>query len=311
MRYIKIILILFCLNPVTLLVAQQENQFTQYVFNQALINPAYIGSTNYMNLQFAKRHQWVGFPGAPESNALTIGFPFRYFNTALGVTAIQNNIGPLRNTLLTFGYAYSIKVANNTRLSMGINAGINHYTANLEVLRTMDDDDFMLNSGNVEHTSFTAGAGVYLYASNWYVGLSSPKIVTNSFSFGNDASDVYNMKERTHLYLIGGYTFGFNNDKIKLKPSACVKKVKNVGPTIDVSLATALYNRVAIGAGFRNTDTYFAFLQLAIGKHLNVGYAYDISNSRMSNLSNGTHEIVLGIRIFRDATKIHSPRFFQ
>lgn len=310
MKYIKIILLLICLQPLTLLLAQQENQFTQYAFNQAIINPAYIGSTNYINLQFSKRHQWVGFPGAPESNALTIGFPFKYFNTALGVTAIQEKIGPLRNTILTMGYAYSVKVASKMRLSMGINAGINNYSANLDVLQTQDDKDLLLESGSVQRSAFTAGAGVFLYATNWYVGLSIPKIVTNSFSFGDDESDVYNLKERNHVYLIGGYILGVNNDKIKFKPSVCIKKVNNVKPSIDVSLTSALYNRIALGAGFRNPDTYFATLQVAVGKHLNVGYAYDISNSRISNFSNGTHEIVLDIRFYRDATKVHSPRFF-
>jgi len=310
MRYIKIILLVIGLQPITLLVAQQENQFTQYAFNQAIINPAYIGSINYMNLQISSRNQWVGFPGAPKSNALTLGYPFKYFNSAVGITVLQDNVGPLRNSIFTLGYAYSVKLTSDIRLSMGLNAGMNHYSANLDMLQTNDHGDAALEQGTVQRSSFTFGSGVFLYSNNWYLGLSVPKIITNSFSFGNDESDVYNLKEQNHFYLVSGYIFSFKNEKIKLKPSVCVKKVNNVSPSLDFSLATSLYDRLALGAGLRNPDTYFAFLQVAIGKNLNVGYAYDISGSRISNFSKGSHEIVLDVRLYREATKVHSPRFF-
>jgi len=310
MRYIKIILLLIGLQPITLLIAQQENQFTQYAFNQAIINPAYIGSINYMNLQISSRNQWVGFPGAPKSNALTLGYPFKYFDSAIGLTAMQDNVGPLHNSILSLGYAHSVKLTSEIKLSMGLNAGINHYSANLDILQTNDYDDSVLEEGSTQSSSFTFGSGVFLYSSNWYVGLSVPKIITNTFSFGNDESDVYNLNERNHFYLVSGYVFGFKNDKIKLKPSVCMKKVQNVNPSIDFSLATSLYNRLALGAGLRNPDTYFAFLQVAIGKNLNVGYAYDFSNSRIGNFSKGSHEIVLDVRLYREATKVLSPRFF-
>ncbi len=299
-----------CLQPATILMAQQENQYTQYTFNQAIINPAYIGSTDYINLQFTKRHQWVGFTGAPESNALTFSYPFKYFNATVGINAIQDKIGPLRNTILTMEYAYSVKVSEKIRLSMGVDAGINHYSTNLNKLRTTDNDDMLLEQGNVQSSSFTVGAGIFVYASNWYMGLSVPKIAPNNFSFGNDEIDVFNLKEQRHWYLISGYVFNFNNDKIKLKPSVCIKKVKNVSPTVDFSLATSLYNRLALGVGYRSEESYLAFIKLGITKNLNIGYAYDISSSHISKFSNGTHEIVLDIRLFRDATKIHSPRFF-
>lgn len=310
MRYIKIIILLIGLQPITLLKAQQENQFTQYAFNQAIINPAYIGSINYMNLQISSRNQWVGFPGAPKSHALTLGYPLKYFNTSIGVTAMQDNIGPLKNTILSLGYAHSVKINDKIKLSLGLSAGINMYAANLDMLQTTDGDDLVLQQGTVNHSSFTFGSGVFLYASNWYLGLSVPKIVTNSFSLGSDESDTYNLKERNHFYLVSGYVFDFNSGNIKLKPSVCVKKVQNVGPTIDLSLATSLYNRLALGGGLRNPDTYFTFLQVAITKNVKVGYAYDFSKSRISNFSNGSHEIVLDLRLHRDATKIHSPRFF-
>ncbi len=310
MKYIRIILLLIGLQPITLLVAQQENQFTQYAFNQAIINPAYIGSINYMNLQISSRNQWVGFPGAPKSNALTLGYPFKYFNSAVGITVLQDNVGPLRNSILTLGYAYSVKLTSDIRLSMGLNAGMNHYSANLDMLQTNDHGDAALEQGTVQRSSFTFGSGVFLYSNNWYLGLSVPKIITNSFSFSNDESDVYNLKEQNHFYLVSGYIFSFKNEKIKLKPSVCVKKVNNVSPSLDFSLATSLYDRLALGAGLRNPDTYFAFLQVAIGKNLNVGYAYDISGSRISNFSKGSHEIVLDVRLYREATKVHSPRFF-
>ncbi len=289
---------------------QQENQFTQYTFNQAIINPAYIGSTGYINMQISNRNQWLGFPGAPKSNALTIGYPLKYFNAAIGITALQDNVGPLRNTILTFAYAHSIKITDEIKLSMGLNAGTNHYSANLDLLHTNDNDDAVLRHGSVQRTSFTFGSGVFMHATNWYVGLSIPKIITHKISFGNDGIDTYNLKEQNHIYLISGYIFDFNNGKVKLKPSMCVKKVMNVKPTIDIILATSFNNKLALGAGLRNPETFFSFFQVAVGKYLNVGYAYDFSGSRIKNFSNGSHEIILDLRLNRDATKIHSPRFF-
>jgi len=310
MKYIRILILLILLQPLSSIMAQQENQFTQYTFNQAIINPAYIGSNSYINLQLSGRNQWVGFPGAPKSNAFTLGYPLKYFNSAIGINALQDNVGPLRNTLLTFVYAHSVKINDKLKLSMGLNAGTNHYSANLELLNTNDDNDAVLMQGSVQRTSFTFGSGAFLYAHNWYVGLSIPKIVTGKFSFGDDGYDTYNLKERNHIYLISGYVFGFNDGKIKLKPSACVKKVMNVKPTIDLSLATSLNNKFALGGGLRNPDIYFAFMQVAVGKYLNLGYAYDFSGSRMRSYTKGSHEIILDLRLNRDATKIHSPRFF-
>ncbi len=310
MKYIRIIIVLTLSLPLSNLMAQQENQFTQYTFNQAIINPAYIGSNNYINLQISSRNQWLGFPGAPKSNALSLGYPLKYFNSAIGISALQDNVGPLHNTLLTFVYSHAIKINDKLKLSMGLNAGTNHYAANLEQLNTNDNSDAILMQGSVQRTSFTFGSGVFLYAPNWYVGLSIPKIVTGKYFFGDDGYDTYNLTERNHIYLISGYVFGFKDGKIKLKPSACVKKVANVKPSIDLSLATQLFNKFAIGGGVRNPDNYFAFTQITVGKYLNIGYAYDFSGSRMRNYTKGSHEIILDVRLNRDATKVHSPRFF-
>ncbi|WP_075603994.1 PorP/SprF family type IX secretion system membrane protein [Saccharicrinis aurantiacus] len=312
MKYIRILLLLICLQPLTSIWGQQETQFTQYTFNQGLINPAYMGSIDYTNLQLSNRNQWLGFPGAPKSNAITVAYPFKYFSSAVGITAMQDKVGPLSNTMLTLGYSYTINVSSKLRLAMGLRGGANLYSANLDKLQTNDSNDGVLQQGTVQHSSFTVGAGLFLYSSKWYIGVSVPKLVTNSFSFSGNGvdDDVFNLKERNHLYLISGYVFSLSGENVKLKPSVCLKKVQNVDPTIDISLATMLYNTFSIGGGIRNPDTFFAFLQIAAGKNVKVGYAYDFSKSQLSNFSNGSHEIILGLNLYRDATKIHSPRFF-
>lgn len=309
MKYIRILLLLIFLQPLSVIFGQQETQFTQYTFNQALINPAYIGSIDYTNFQLSSRNQWVGFPGAPKSNALTIAYPFKYFSSAVGLTAMHDNVGPLNNTLITLGYSHTINVSSKLKLSMGLRGGANMYSANLDQLQTNDSNDDVLQRGTVQHSSFTVGAGIFLYSSKWYLGLSVPKLVTNSFSFNGD-DDIYNLKEQNHIYLISGYVFSLSGENFKLKPSVCLKKVQNVDPTIDISLATMLYNTFSVGGGIRNPDTFFAFVQVAAGKNLKLGYAYDFSKSQLSNFSKGSHEIVLGLNLYRDATKIHSPRFF-
>lgn len=286
--------------------AQQDPMFTQYMFNTLAVNPGYAGSRGALNITGLYRNQWVGIDGAPTTQNLYAHTPIINKNMAVGLSIVNDKIGPLNQTMMYGDYSYTIKVTEKSKLAFGLKAGVNiikgKYT---EVdITTPNDDAFATNINYKPLPNF--GFGMYYHSERWYVGLSTPKLLENKIEA---TIDYTKLSERRHFFLIAGYVFDIN-ETVKFKPSTLIKVTAGAPVSIDLTANFLFHDRIWLGASYRVSDSFSALLQLQLNDQLRLGYAYDYTLSKLSKYNYGTHEIMLSYDFIFRKDKILSPRYF-
>ena len=97
--------------------SQQDAQFTQYMYNTININPAYAGSRGTMSVFALHRTQWVGLDGAPVTNAASINTPINESNVGLGVSIVNDRIGPSSENNIAVDLSYCIQTSEPLQTS--------------------------------------------------------------------------------------------------------------------------------------------------------------------------------------------------
>ena len=203
MKKIFYIIAIFVLG-VSEMSAQQEAQYTQYMYNTMTFNPGYTGSRELLSVMGLYRTQWVGLEGAPKTLNFSVQSPVGV-HSALGVNVVSDQIGPTKTSGMTVNYAYTILGSSEVKYSFGISGGFDNYDIDYTKLNTENPDVYL--AGKESQFSPNVGAGFYVHSYNWYVGLSAPKLLKSS-QFDDATETTYSNK--THVYLIGGYVFDLN-----------------------------------------------------------------------------------------------------
>ncbi|WP_407557927.1 type IX secretion system membrane protein PorP/SprF, partial [Winogradskyella sp. 4-2091] len=275
--------------------AQQLPQFTQYMFNTISINPAYAGSRETLSVVGLHRSQWVGLEGGPETQTLSVHTPLRNENMGLGISFINDKLGYENFSYLYADYSYTIKTSENTKLAFGIKGGVTHYSLDEALLNdpSVVDDPFFNDVSNRWSPNF--GAGLFLHAPKWYVGLSAPRILNTDYNKGRNGTLDYIALERISYYLTSGYVFNLS-ENTKLKPSVLLKATNGAPLSFDIS-ANFLFNEVFwIGGAYRINENAAAIGGIAdfqISKQMRIGYAYEYPISDLAAYTSGTHEVLL------------------
>lgn len=290
---------------------QQEILLSQYMFNGLFLNPAYAGSHNFAEATALHRSQWVGFDGAPRTQTFGIEGPIKNKNMGIGLTAMNDRIGDTRQTEIFANWSYHLMLdpAGKTNLSFGIRAGFSDYTANLSETKVFDNGDpiFSQNVGNQFVPKF--GAGVYLYSKLWYAGLSVPTIFAADDNVRFNINEVSDRYFQPHTYLTAGYVHIVNED-FKIKPSFLIRYLPNAPVQADINCNLLFRNTFWIGASYRTGDAIVALLEVNVLEDFRIGYAYDLTVTRINNYSNGSHEVMLSYKFGKDPVKTKSPRYF-
>ena len=289
--------------------AQQDPGYTQYMFNTLAINPAYAGSRGMISMLLLSRHQWVGFEGAPSTQTLSIHAPIKHFNSGLGFSIINDNIGPVHQTSVHFDYAFIIKMGETNRLSMGLKSGFKVYQSKLNQL-SLDRDGDQLFAEDVRGKFLpNFGMGFYYYSDKFYLGLSTPELLKNELGESSQSQTKTLGREERHYFFTGGFVHDLSQD-IKLKPSVLVRWLNGAPVTFDVTLNVILKEQIWAGVMHRFGDSFGILLQYQFHNNFRVGYAFDLSTTEMGRYNNGTHEIMLGYDFMLSKNKIISPRYF-
>jgi len=285
--------------------AQQLPQFTQYMYNTISINPAYAGSRDGLSLTALHRSQWAGIDGGPKTQTLSIHSPLRNEKVGLGLSIINDKTGYEKYTYVYGDFSYTINVSDATTLSFGIKGGFSYYDLDEALFSepSVLSDPFF--SDNFNKWTPNVGAGLYLSAQDWYIGLSAPKVINND----NNEFNQYVALEQVHYYLTGGYVFDLS-DTWKLRPTALIKATSGAPLSFDMSGAVIYDEKLYLGATYRVDDAIGAFVDFQIFEPLRIGYAYEYTISDLQPYSNGSHEILLIYEIRYKNTKYKSPRFF-
>ncbi|MCK6641797.1 MAG: type IX secretion system membrane protein PorP/SprF [Bacteroidia bacterium] len=290
--------------------AQQDPQFSHYMYNTISVNPAYAGSRGVLNITGLHRSQWIGLEGAPTSQTLTLNTPLRNRKMGVGLSVVNDKIGPLNQTFIYGDYSYTVRLTEKLKLAFGLKAGINWFQPKISSLNTIQNNDPSFVGSTMESViKPNIGAGIYLHRDDWYIGASSPRLVQNKFNLGGSANDTTSVLEERHMFFIAGYLWTVN-PQLKLKPTAQLKMVQDAPMSIDATLEALIRNKFSIGAGLRVGDSFYGMLGYQFTDQFRVGFAYDYTTTRLQNVNNGTVEFMLSYDFYFNNDKLKSPRYF-
>lgn len=309
----KFIVIILVLGGVFNLSAQQEAMFTHYSFNTLGVNPGYAGSRDALTVTGLHRSQWVSFPGAPTTQTLTLHAPVFNDKIGLGLSLLNDKIGPTNNAGAFVDFAYKIKVGANGKLAFGIKAGLNMRGAELTSLTTdqAGDPNFSQNIQSQLLPNF--GFGLYYSLPRFYVGLSTPRLLENKFESNSSTGGTNLASEARHYYLIAGTIFDLTeNGNLKLKPTTFLKVTSGAPVELDVTALFYYKDKIWAGPMIRSGDAFGVLAGLNITDQFSFGYSFDWSFGNSTGRYNaGSHELMLRYDfIFNNKAKIESPRYF-
>ena len=301
----KIILIFFTVLIAHQVSAQQDPQYTQYMYNMNIINPAYAGISEGLSIGALYRSQWVGLDGGPETYTFNIHSPVGK-QLALGLSVISDQIGPVQETNAYIDVSYTIPTGMETRLAFGVKGGFTFHDIGLIDLELVDDFDPIF-SQNINETTPNIGAGVYFYKPNtYYISVSIPNIL-NGVHLDYNGSKIGSESE--HLFAAAGYVFDLS-ENFKLKPHALVKYAFDAPISYDINANLFMYDLIEVGVGYRLEDSFSGMINFQVMDNLRIGYAYDAIQSDLDIVTNSSHEVFINFD-FRFSSKIsRSPRYF-
>ncbi|CAD0008175.1 PorP/SprF family type IX secretion system membrane protein [Flavobacterium chungangense] len=307
----KIILLISFLFYITSASAQQDPEYTHYMYNMSVVNPAYASGTAAMlNLGGLYRTQWVGAVGAPKT--------FTFFgHTALsekievGASLISDDIGEGAKKENNFyaDFAYVLQLEGKNKLSLGLKAGFTSLQTNFNGFRFTDPATDLAFAENINVTKPNIGAGAYYFTDKYYIGLSVPNLLSSKHIEEKSGINAFG-SEQIHTFLTAGYVFQIN-DAFKLKPAFMSRFVSGAPVSVDIT-ANVLYNdKFEIGAAYRVNDAVSALMNINVIPSLRIGYAYDYTTSNLGQFNSGTHEIMLLFDLdLLGKGYDKSPRFF-
>ncbi len=313
MRKNYLYLLLFTLSSTVLCFSQQDSQYTQYMYNPQIINPAYAGSKSTINAAGLYRTQWVGFEGAPKTGTFTINTPIGVLeNMGLGLSVFRDEVGPAIESNITIDYAYAIETSDKGKLSFGVKGGLDILDVDFSILNIFDVTDPRAQNNVDNKLQPQIGAGLYYYTEKFYAGLSVPNFLPtkhfNEETIINSGLESI-AAERLHYFFITGYVFDLT-DKLKFKPATLVKAVNGSPLQFDVSANFLISDALTLGAAYRWDAAISAIAGFQVNNSIFIGFGYDYQTTDIQKYSNGSYEAILRFDISIKSERILTPRFF-
>lgn len=288
--------------------AQQDPQYTHYMYNTTVINPAYAGSRGAMSIFGMHRSQWVGLEGAPTTNALSIHTPIQNTKLGLGVGFVNDRLGVMEENTINVDVSYTIDLNNRgSKLSFGIKGSANLLNVEYSRLNIYNPNDPLMAENIDSEFSPNIGAGLYWHTNKSYLGVSVPNFLENSRF--EDESLYSGMNQRMHFYFMGGHVFDLN-PTLKFKPAFLVKAVEGAPLQADITANFLIHDKLTLGAAYRWDAAWSALAGFQISDGLFVGYSYDGETTKLARYNSGSHEVFLRFELFNKYRRVNSPRFF-
>ena len=293
--------------------AQQDPQYTQYMYNTVAINPAYAGNRGVTSIVGLHRSQWVGLEGAPRTQSLSIHSPIGEGKVGLGLSIVNDGLGPADETYIGVDFSYTVNTSNEGKLSFGLKGGGHILNVDFTKLNLLNPNDPRFSQNIDNKFSPIIGAGVYYHTNNFYAGLSVPNLLqTDHFNEGNNSnSSSFIAEERIHYYGILGYTFDVSED-LKFKPSTLVKMVAGAPLQVDLTANALLYEKFHLGVAYRWSAALSALVGFQASDSMLIGLAYDRESTDLGDqvYNDGSFEVFLRFELFNQYDRMLTPRFF-
>ncbi|MDO3628859.1 type IX secretion system membrane protein PorP/SprF [Mucilaginibacter sp. BT774] len=307
-------------------IAQQKPQYTQYVFNNLLINPAVSGIENYIDVKAAYRSQWTGLDGAPVTRTLSLSAPIGNAFVAgdavsmssgsdnpyspayaasyqsapphhgLGLTLVADQLGYTRNTDINATYAWHLGISSDLNLSFGIAAGFDNTTLNTSAILLQQADDNAVNNLQSNTWSPDLGMGIWAYSADYYVGLSALQLLPRHLNLTTQNVQTLQDRRSPNFFATAGMRFSLSDD-LAVVPSALFKMMSNLPASFDLNTKMVFDGRFWIGAAYRYRDAVGGMFGLNINSLVSLSYSYDHATSAFRSVSPSTHEIVIALML--------------
>lgn len=284
--------------------AQQDPQYTQYMYNMNVVNPAYAGSKESFSLTGLYRNQWSGIDNNPVTFTFSAHSPVGE-KVGLGLSAIRDELGPVKETNVFADFSYTLNMSSSVKLALGIKGGVTFHDVGMADLELQNPNDPFL-SENINNTYPNVGAGAFLYGDNFYIGLSVPNLLK---SVHLDANGIKYGSETNHFFATAGYIFQLG-ENFKLKPSVMVKSSFDAPVSYDGNLNALFYDRFELGVSYRVDDSFSGLVGFQVTENIRIGYAYDHITSDIKVLGPASHEVILTFDLYSKPKVLRSPRFF-
>lgn len=302
--------IIFSFFAIATFYAQQDAQYTNYMYNTMNINPAYAGSRGTMSVFGLHRTQWVGLDGAPTTNTFAIHSPIRESNVGVGLSFINDVIGPAEESTISADFSYTINTSDTYKLAFGLRATAHLLNVDFSRLNIYNQGDALAQYNIDNRFSPNFGAGAYWYSENTYLGVSIPNMLeTQHFDKTQVAYSATSLPyERMHYHIIGGKVFDIYPD-IQFKPAFLAKIVEGAPLQLDLSANFMFQEKFTLGAAYRWDAAMSALAGFQVNDNWFIGYAYDAEVTKLANYNSGSHELFLRYEFSRKK-QVASPRFF-
>lgn len=290
----------------TITFAQQEAQYTQYMYNMNIVNPAYAGSKEKtISIGLMGRSQWLNIPGAPQTATLSIHKPL-HNGLGGGISILADKVGPVNEQFAYIDLSYTLPIGMYDNLAFGIKGGVSMFDAKLSDLQTYlpDDESF---AEDIHQIKPNVGVGMFYYSDLYYVGLSVPNLIRSEY-MAKEGSFFTSVSRTNHFFLTGGYVFELN-DRLKFKPHTLIKMTQGAPLSVDLSANFLMNEKFEVGASYRWNDSVSALFNMKVSHDLRIGYSYDYTLTDIGKHTSGTHEVFILFDI-NNSFEILSPRYF-
>ncbi len=298
--------LIMVLSTTVVLNAQQLGQYTHYMSNELIINPAFAGGHDALSLTAIHRSQWVGIEGAPTTQSFSIHSLAKNDQMGLGLTLMNDRVGIHKNFTAQASYAYRLRLDRDSYISFGVQAGVNHKSSDYSALTVPPQgiNDPTLELIDYTNTSLEVGAGVYLKTPKLHLGLSSPKLFSSDTELNDSVSIALN---NAHYFFYGRYRTPINPN-IKLQPNVLIKYLPGLPVSWDAGL-NAIWNEVLMtGISYRSTESIDLLLQAKITPQMKLGYSFDYTLKEISGLGRSSHEFMLNYIFKYSNYRTRAPR---
>lgn len=287
--------------------AQQDPQYTQYMWNIMAVNPGYAGSGDVLTATAVSRHQWLGLEGAPSTQSLVLHTPLRQRALGTGLSFTHDKAGPASSTTIAGDIACRLRTSDHSRLAFGLKVGADLLQADLARLQNVAPGDPMFQQNIRNSARPNIGFGIYHWSRRGFVGLSAPRLLEQDFNGASNTSG--SLSGRRHYFLIAGQVFKLGYD-FKLRPTIMLKAVENAPLSVDLGAHVIFLDRLWVGAAYRTGDGMSAIVSYQISDRFRAGYAHDFTLSKLRDQHSGTHELMLGFDLKTNKDTVLSPRYF-
>jgi type IX secretion system PorP/SprF family membrane protein len=284
--------------------AQQDPQYSAYMFNHLAVNPAYAGSRDVLSTSLLIRNQWTGIDGAPQTSSINVHGPLKKKKVGLALQIISDQLGPKKTSGLLGTYAYRLPVGKG-KLAMGLRMGFLTYGYDWNAVTYKDQAD--QRTGYETVSLPTADAGLYYHTESFYAGVSASQIMHGKIT-GEDSVKGYSYEMKSHLFATAGKAFQLSDNFI-FNPSIMVKAVKGAPVAVDLNVNGLIDNLVWIGVSLRKGYGFALLTQYNITSKFKIGYAFDMGMNKIGIQGRGSHELMLqyDFNVYRSRTL--SPRY--